>query len=97
MAGAFNFSFDPNGAVSLPAIGTYYEHARITDKWGILEVESGGVVIETTPAGLFSGVVVAKPVLTNGTVSGSGWKLSLADGWKVVEGGRKDELVLSSR
>jgi hypothetical protein len=97
MAGAFSFSFNPNGAVSIAGVGTYYASSRITDKWGLLEVDSGGVLIEQRADGAMTGVVVAKPLITEGRITGAGWTLTLAPGWSVVPGATKEELVLKSR
>jgi hypothetical protein len=97
MAGAFSFSFNPNGAVSIAGVGTYYASSRITDKWGLLEVDSGGVLIEQRADGAMTGVVVAKPLITEGRITGAGWTLTLAPGLSVVPGVTKEELVLKSR
>jgi hypothetical protein len=93
---AFSFSFDPNGAVPIAGVGTYYESSRITDSWGILEVSSGGVLMQRRSDGAITGVIVSKPVMADGKISGDGWKLTLAPGWSVVEGERSGELVLKS-
>ena len=96
VAGAFSFSFDPNGAVPIAGVGTYYVSSRITDSWGALDVESGGVLMERRADGAITGVVVPKPVISGGNISGAGWKLTLAPGWSVVEGQLKGELILKS-
>jgi len=96
VAGAFSFSFDPNGAVPIAGVGTYYQSSRITDSWGALEVESGGVLMERRPDGAITAVVVPRPVVSEGKISGAGWTLTLAPGWSAVEGQRKGELTLKS-
>lgn len=96
VAGAFNFSFNPNGAVPISGVGTYYESSRITDTWGVLEVESGGVLMERRADGAITAVVVAKPVVAEGRITGDGWSLTLAAGWSVAPGAGKGELVLKS-
>ena len=94
MAGSFSFSFNPNGAIPIQGIGTVYETSRITDNWGVLEVESGGVLIERNGEGLVTGITAAKPSVTDGKVSGPGWKLTLSPGWIAAQGTTADELVI---
>jgi hypothetical protein len=94
---AFSFSFNPNGAVPIAGVGTYYESSRITDTWGALEVSSGGVLMERRSDGVITGLIVPGPVLADGKLSGPGWMLTLASGWSAVEGERKGELLLRAR
>ena len=81
----FSFSFDPTGVKILPGTGAVYESSRITDEWGSLDVTSGGVLMLRDAAGLITGVVVAKPVIAGENLSGDGWKLTLARGWRAQE------------
>ncbi|HVF40015.1 MAG TPA: hypothetical protein VM939_08940 [Gemmatimonadaceae bacterium] len=90
---SFSFSFDPNGAVSLPGVGTVYETSRITDEWGILEVTSGGVLLLRKADGIFTGVVVPAPKAGQTTV-GEGWLLTPEPRWSVQQGVRKGDLIL---
>ena len=90
---SFSFSFDPNGAISLPGVGTVYEKSRITDEWGILEVTSGGVLLLRRADGIFTGVVVPAPKAGQTTV-GEGWLLTLEPGWSVVQGSRQGDSIL---
>lgn len=94
MAGSFSFSFNPNGATPIQGVGTVYETSRVTDKWGVLEVESGGVLIERNLDGLVTGVTVSNPVFDNGKVSGKGWKLTLSPGWTAAPGASAEEFVI---
>ncbi len=77
----FTFAFDPNGAMVLPGIGTIYETARISDDWGSVEVSSGGVLMLRREDGMITGVVVPAPVISGTTITGAGWKITLAPGW----------------
>ena len=95
MAGGFSFSFNPNGAIPIQGVGTVYETSRVTDNWGVLEVDSGGVLIERNREGLVTGVVVPKPVISDGKVSGAGWKLTLSPGWTAAPGASADEFVIA--
>ncbi len=88
VAGSFAFSFDPNGAVPLPGLGTVYESSRITDDWGVLEVSSGGVMFLRRADGAITGIVVPKPSMNATTIKGDGWQLTLANGWSAKEGAK---------
>ncbi len=84
----FRYAFDPNAAVPIPDVGTVYESARVTDAWGVLEVESGGVLLAGTAAGITGIVVPAPAEATAPPRSGDGWRLELAPGWRVEPGER---------
>ncbi len=91
----FSFSFDPNDAVNLEGSGTVYGSARVTDVWGILEVDSGGALFLRNAQGWFTGVVVPAP--TGGPeppTSGEGWRLDLAEGWEIAPGERAGDWVV---
>ncbi len=84
----FSYSFNPNGATPLSRLGTVYESARISDEWGILTVESGGVLM-VRPGGTITQVVVASsPGNSTPPTSGEGWRLELAPGWVVAPASR---------
>jgi hypothetical protein len=84
----FSYSFNPNGATPLADLGTTYQSARVTDEWGILTVESGGVLMRRSPQGI-TGVVVPAPAgATSPPLSGEGWRLELAPGWVVRSASR---------
>jgi hypothetical protein len=88
VASQFGFSFDPNGVESLPGIGQVFESTKIADEWGILQVQSGGVLLRR-PEAVFTGVVVRAPASPAGdTVAGDGWTLKLNAGWRVAPGAR---------
>jgi hypothetical protein len=84
----FSYSFDPNGATPLPDLGVAYESARVTDEWGVLTVESGGVLMLRRPAGIVGVVVPAPPDATSPPLTGNGWRLELQEGWVVRRGAR---------
>lgn len=90
----FNFSFDPNGVDSLPGVGQVFQSAKVTDEWGVLTVESGGVLMKR-PAALFTGVVLRAPASPSGnTIKGDGWTLQLNKGWKIVPGMRAGDWLV---
>ena len=93
----FSYTFDPNRVTPLPGAGSVYESARITDEWGILTVESGGVLLTRSNAGI-TGVVAAAPKDANSPpTAGDGWRLELAPGWEVVPGDRAGTWVVRKR
>lgn len=94
----FSFSFDPNDAVNLEGSGTVYGSARVTDVWGILEVDSGGALFLRNSDGWFTGVVVPAPASgPEPPTAGDGWRLDLADGWEIAPGERAGDWVVRQR
>jgi hypothetical protein len=85
---SFRYAFDPNAAVPIPDVGTVYESARVTDEWGVLAVESGGVLLVGTASGITGVVVPASAEATAPPSSGDGWRLELRPGWRVEPGER---------
>jgi hypothetical protein len=89
-AGKFNYTFDPNGLVPLEGVGTVYPTLDATDEWGQLSVQGGALL-----ASDFQSVRVSAPTNVNGThVTGTGWTLDLATGWKVVTADRSGSFLL---
>lgn len=89
----FGFSFDPNGVASFGDTGPVYATAQVQGGWGRLEV-SGGVLMLRGADGLIRGVVVPAPAQPGGDpIEGDGWRLHLADGWRLVAGERPGDLV----
>ncbi len=90
-----NLTFDPNAVESLGELGSLYGTIRITDVWGILEVDSGGALLARTSAGAFSEARVPAPGEPAGpTVSGDGWTLTLSEGWKLAPGARAGDFTV---
>ena len=86
--------FDPYAVESLDSVGTVYGTLRIVDRWGVLEVSSGGGLIKD-----WMEAVVPGPAQVEGSrAKGPGWTLNLEPGWRLVTGVRKGDLtVLEAR
>ncbi len=70
-----NFSFDPRNIMPLENKGTVYPNIRITDKWGVLTVESGALVSPNWQA-----ISISNPTnIGDKKITGEGWELELAD------------------
>lgn len=75
------FAFDPRNIMPLEDKGTVYPNIRITDKWGVLTVESGALV---SPG--WKKVSLSKPTgSSDNKVIGDGWVLELEKGYKLTE------------
>jgi hypothetical protein len=72
-----NVSYDPRNIMPIEDVGTVYPNIRVTDKWGILNVEKGALM---SPA--WDKISITNPIKTGDkNVSGDGWTLELADGY----------------
>lgn len=97
VGGAFHYSFDPNRVLPLDGYGTVYAAAEIRDEWGLLTVESGGVLMRRQARSI-TGVVVPAAGDTDGPpTAGDGWRLELAEGWEVRPGDRPGDWVVARR
>lgn len=75
-----HIGFNPSNLVPLDSFGTVYPNLRITDNWGILEVDSCGALVSRK----WNNVTIGYPeVITDTLISGKGWKLKLNDSWKL--------------
>jgi hypothetical protein len=90
MTGETNFSFDPNGAESLPDWGTVYASMRITGAWGILE--STGPVLWVTEGGLDQHFRVPAPM----EVDTESNVLTLEPGWRLKPEAKRGNLIITA-
>ncbi|MEO9852561.1 MAG: hypothetical protein ABJH72_20150 [Reichenbachiella sp.] len=75
-----NISFNPANIIPLGELGTVYPTMRITDHWGILEVENGALLDAN-----WGFVMLSAPTLIEAeTVTGDGWTLQLNEMWEVT-------------
>jgi hypothetical protein len=85
-----NIGFSPANLVPLDAYGTVYPNLRITDNWGILEVDSCGALVSSD----WQRVTVSYPqVITDTLIKGRGWRLKLNSGWKLEKEAAKCYLI----
>ena len=92
----FDFSYDPNQVIPLDENRAIYPTFRVTDVWGLLEVSDGAMLVREN--GKFARVVVQAPKPSagnSGAIEGEGWKLTLAPGWRLAEGTRKGDRIVS--
>ena len=92
-AGNFHYTFDPNNVTPLDDVGIIYPSLNVTDDWGILEVTSGALMFRDN-RGVTKLHVTAPTDVRTRPLQGSGWKLKLNEGWKVVEGERGGDFAL---
>lgn len=91
----FGFGFNPNGLIPLNESSVVYQSLRVSDRWGVLEANSGMLVREN---GLVKSVVVPAPKNTTGnTLSGDDWKLDLQPGFKIGPGARNGDFVVEKK
>ncbi|RPH30074.1 MAG: hypothetical protein EHM93_16160 [Bacteroidales bacterium] len=74
-----NIGYNPGNIMPLDSFGTVYPNLRITDNWGILEVDSCGALVTN-----WQRVTVSAPEQFSDTlIAGRGWKLKLNNPWKL--------------
>jgi len=83
-----NYQFNPQMLVALSPYGTVYPTMRLVAEWGILEVESGGALLDKTVA------TVSAAGIDPSRTSGAGWRLTLNKGWSVQPGPRPGDFVV---
>lgn len=81
-----NIEFNPSNIMPLDSFGTVYPNLRITDNWGILEVDSCGALMSPE----WNKITISYPeLITDSLILGSGWKLKLYKSWKLDLMGNK--------
>lgn len=87
-----NIQFDPRTLQPLDEVGTVYPALRITDDWGVLQVD-GGALLKKDWSAVVVNAPVGKQIAT--PLQGEGWKLELTPGWTLVPGKRSGDFVLA--
>ena len=82
------YSFNPGNLRALDDVGTVYPTLRVSDRWGILDVDGGALM--TRDEGRASSVHVPSPEnpRTGQAVEGDGWTLTLKPGWSLEPANR---------
>jgi hypothetical protein len=90
LPGAGKFSFITTNMMPVPGAGTVYPAFRTTAEWGTMEAESALLSPD------MSTVTVPAPVSPEGVeLSGDGWKLKLAPGWRIKPGSRAGDFQVA--
>jgi len=84
-------AFDPRATVPIPKSGTVFPSIHVSDGWGILDVERGGLWIADDWR---TARIAAPKDLPGRPLLGDGWKLQLAEGWGVQAAERSGDLEL---
>lgn len=84
-----NYQFNPQTLIPLGDLGTVYPTMRLTDDWGVLDVDRDARVDQ--PAKI---ATVSSAGIDASHLHGDGWRLSLNKGWTVVPGPRKGDWVV---
>jgi hypothetical protein len=84
-----NYQFNPQTLQPLGNLGMVYPTMRLTDDWGVLEVESDALVNQEKKVATVSAMGIDPSKL-----KGEGWQLTLSKGWAVVPGARKDDVIV---
>ncbi|HET9532259.1 MAG TPA: hypothetical protein VFQ92_18005, partial [Blastocatellia bacterium] len=87
------YAFDPLNIESLDGYGTIYPNMRVSDAWGVLEVTGGALMIREGQRVVR--VHVNAPDDTSlRPLAGTGWKLTLNSGWRMVPSERAGDYSL---
>jgi hypothetical protein len=94
---SFRYTFNPNTVKAFGDVGTVYLTTRVTDTWGVLEVDSGGALM-VREGGRISHVVLPAPADPDAVpLTGDGWMLELSDGWRLTQADNGRDWTLTSQ
>ncbi|HEU4700605.1 MAG TPA: hypothetical protein VFS40_15580 [Gemmatimonadales bacterium] len=79
---------NPGTVETLDGEGTIYPAARLGDRWGVLDVRSGGLLV---------GSGWDHAVVPLGPDARDGWTLELSDGWRLAPGARAGDSTVVAR
>lgn len=86
-----NISFDPRNIIPIEDKGTVYPSMRISDIWGILEVEAGALMSPN-----WDKISITNPTkISPNKVEGDGWILTLKEGYTVKKEKKTGNYVIS--
>lgn len=90
------YGFNPNNLEVLDEANTVFPNVRVSDVWGILNVENGAIL--TRKEGQLVKVTVGAPThLQTQPLQGDGWTLELKEGWQLASGERKGDYTIKKR
>jgi hypothetical protein len=85
--------FDPNNLFPLDSNGTVYPTGNFEDEWGTLAVEQNGALVG--PGNRDIRIAVPRAIDTTAAViAGEGWRLELAEGWRLRPGPRPGDFTV---
>lgn len=88
-----HLTFDPRDVIPLDDKGNVYPTIRVTDEWGILDVQNGALM---SPR--WDKIIVSAPTSIDGSdASGDGWTLKLSSGYMIVEDYTTGNYILTRR
>lgn len=86
-----DISFDPNQLYPFGDLGTIYPKLRVSDTWGVLEVNNGLALIGKN----WDAVTVPAPTThSDENLSGPGWTLQLNPGYHLQPGARQGDYTV---
>jgi len=86
-----NVSFDPRNIIPIEDKGTVYPKMRISDVWGILEVETGALMSPN-----WDRISITNPIkISPNKIEGDGWILTLKDGYILKKEERTRNYIVS--
>ncbi|MEO5717405.1 MAG: hypothetical protein ABIR29_02410 [Chthoniobacterales bacterium] len=85
-----NYQFNPQSLRPLPELGTVYPTLRLTDDWGVLEVENGGALLDKD----MKVATISAAGIASSKLEGKGWRLTLNKGWAIQPGDRKGDFAV---
>ena len=83
-----NYQFNPQTLQPLGNLGMVYPTMRLTDDWGVLEVESDALVNQDKKV-----ATVSAAGIDPSKRKGAGWHLTLNKGWTIVPDARKGDVI----
>ena len=88
-----NYGFNPQTLQALEGYGVVYPTLHLSDEWGVLQVDTGGALMDKR--------VTVAVVPLNGNdpshITGNGWHLTLKQGWVVEPGSRDGDFQVIKR